>query len=157
MKEKQPKYIQKMIDLIDDRDNELIMFIDSERCDEYDLDENEFLYANGGEIKFSNIQESDMDSLVLFYDIKEQPFEDDINEYIKIVRKSIKEVDKAKNKLILSLDDDYVITEEQLKEFLSMEFIYDNYNNIKINDATLMKFDKIKVENKIDNSIIPSM
>ena len=143
MKE-QPKHIQKMIDIIES-DNEFTMFIDSLECCEVDMEDEEFCAINGDRVPFSDITEDSMDSIVVFYDIEELEFEDDIVEFSKDVKKAIKNVDKNKNKFMYSVDGQFLVTEESLEELLSITYISENIATILFNYAEMKKFDKIKV------------
>jgi len=133
--EKEKTLIQKL----EDHESEgRVLFYDSERF-EVDVQDNSIYTENAQTIKAEDI---DLDYLWI-YEADELELEDDINDYIKSLKKVMKGIDKigsVKKLWVMSLGEEYNLAYEYYKEdWMNISFIADNWHSIKLFQFTQIK------------------
>jgi hypothetical protein len=129
-----------LIDKLEGHESEgRVLFYDSERF-EVDTNDNSIYTENGTTIKSEDI---DLDYLWI-YEADELELEDDINDYLKSLKKVMKTIDKigsVKKLWVMSLGEDYNLGYDYYKEdWMSMSFITDNWHGIKLFQFTEVKY-----------------
>jgi hypothetical protein len=129
-----------LIQKLEDHESEgRVLFYDSERF-EVDTQDNSIYTENAQTIKAKDI---DLDYLWI-YEADELELEDNINDYIKSLKKVMKGIDKigsVKKLWVMALGEEYNLGYEYYKEdWMNMSFISDNWHGIQ-----LFQFTKIKL------------